>query len=375
MSRKGENIRKRKDGRWEGRYIYSRDINGRANYHSVYAHSYTEVKKLLRTAESTISSTKILSGNIITFGDAAGRWLARCELNLKRSTVVKYSEQLNKHILPSFSDIRLSAMSEPIIAQFLKEKSVILSSSSLHTLLTIIKSITKYARQQGWSNANYSDLCLPTMTARKPETLNAVEHHRLESYLFDEMDLSKLGIYLCLYTGLRIGELCSLQWADIDLENNVLSVTSTVQRLKKDGSDFAQKTELSISEPKSRASLRSIPLPSQLVSVISPFRSSPDTFVLTGHARPMEPRTMQYRFKKYAQALGLSCSNVHSLRHTFATRCIELGFDAKTLSEILGHARVDITLNRYVHSSSEHKRSQMELLYENRGQKSGRSID
>jgi len=371
MPRKGENIRKRKDGRWEGRYIFCRDIDGNAKYRSVYAHSYTEVKKLLRTAESMVSSTKPLSDSVITFGDAAKRWIAKCELNLKRSTVVKYTEQLNKHILPSFSDVRLSAMSEPVIAQFLKNKSTDLSASSLHTLLTIIKSITKYARRQGWSDTNLSDLCLPTMTAHKPKTLSTVEHRRLETYLLDEMDLPKLGVYLCLYTGLRIGELCSLQWADIDLANNVLAVTSTVQRLKKDHSGFQQKTELSISEPKSRASLRSIPLPPQLVSVISPFRSAPDAFILTGHTRPMEPRTMQYKFKKYAQNLGLSCSNMHALRHTFATRCIELGFDAKTLSEILGHARVDITLNIYVHSSSEHKRSQMELLYINSGQKSG----
>jgi len=372
MPRKGENIRKRTDGRWEGRYIYCRDINGRAKYRSIYGKSYLEVKSRLQFLNGIRASEQELTRHTtITFGFAAAKWLAMCELKLKRSTVVKYTEQLHKHILPQLSDIKVSLITGTMIVELLKIKSEYLSSSSVHTLLTIIKSVLRFSRLQGWCAVNISDLCLPSKPSHNPNVLSKEECQRLEELLRNEMGLPDLGIYLCMYTGLRVGELCALRWGNIDFVNNTLTVLFTLQRLRKTSSDSTERTEITITEPKSPSAKRTIPLPLPLITILRMFQSSENCFLLTGSEKPMEPRVVQYRFKKYANQLGLSCSNMHALRHTFATRCIELGFDAKSLSEILGHARVDLTLNRYVHSSDSFKRMQMDLLYSNDGQNSG----
>ncbi len=187
----------------------------------------------------------------------------------------------------------------------------------------------------------------------------------------EEMDSTKLGFYLCLSTGLRIGELCALRWKNIDIQQKILRVTSTIKRIKTSDMHSTTKTELMITAPKSLSSIRDIPLPEKLAEMLLSFKQADEKFLLSGSNEPVEPRTMQYRFNKYAEKLKLSYSNPHVLRHTFATHCIELGFDIKTLSEILGHSNVEITLNRYVHSSEERKRLQMALLFFYSGQNCG----
>ena len=207
----------------------------------------------------------------------------------------------------------------------------------------------------------------------KAEALPPTERLRLEEYLTENMTLMKMGLYLCLYTGLRIGELCALKWDNINLSKGSLYVVATVQRINNPDVASTQKTVLMITNPKSSASYRAIPLPPRLVLLLKGFRTKNSCYLLSGCERLIEPRTVQYWFRKYAKELGLTYSNPHILRHTFATRCIELGFDAKTLSEILGHSRVEITLNKYVHSSEDRKRTQMELLFsgQNMGTVSG----
>jgi len=221
----------------------------------------------------------------------------------------------------------------------------------------------KYARKQGWYNYPLDELKIPSKHKREISSLSNSERNKLEEFLITDMDTTKLGFYLCLYTGLRIGELCALRWEDINLCSMVLHIRSTIQRMKCIDHTESQKTTLLITTPKSISSVRDIPLPIRIVELLSGYEKSSNCFLLSGNTSPIEPRTMQYRFKKYAKQLGLAHSNPHVLRHTFATQCIELGFDAKTLSELLGHSRVEITLNRYVHSSDEHKRSQMNLLF------------
>lgn len=164
-------------------------------------------------------------------------------------------------------------------------------------------------------------------------------------------------------TGIRIGELCALRWENIDIENKVLSVNKTLIRIQNTNTLIASKTKVIISAPKSKCSIRKIPLPDCIIPLLKAFAQKGDTFFLTGETeRFVEPRTMQNRFKKYVSACNITDANFHALRHTFATRCIELGFEIKSLSEILGHANVNITLNRYVHSSFELKTLNMNRL-------------
>ena len=160
--------------------------------------------------------------------------------------------------------------------------------------------------------------------------------------------------------GLRIGEVCALQWKDIDLEKRILTVSKTIQRVQcRTG---AKHTKLIITEPKSESSKRTIPIPDCLLPLLKQFRDNDEVSVVSGKKKPVEPRTMQYRFAKILHNADLPSFNYHSLRHLFATRCVELGFDVKTLSEILGHSSVEVTLNRYIHSDLERKRTCMSLL-------------
>lgn len=189
---------------------------------------------------------------------------------------------------------------------------------------------------------------------KEMRVLSCNEQAILEQYLLCDLDLYKLGIILTLYSGLRIGELCALQWEDI--RDNRIYVNKSYRRIKSGSS-----TVLEVTSPKTVASVREIPLPSSLQHIVEPCRSV-GSVLKTRAGKQVEPRLMQAKFHKYLLESGIEKANFHALRHTFATRCIEAGFDIKTLSEILGHTDVKITLNRYVHSSYELKRINMEKL-------------
>lgn len=193
--------------------------------------------------------------------------------------------------------------------------------------------------------------------------LTLLEEEALVRVLLDDIDQYKFGVMLSLYTGIRIGELCALQWDNLCLPSATLKVRKTMQRIQDKNVGATSKTRVIITEPKSQCSIRDIPLPVFILELARRFESSPKTFVLSGDkSRYVEPRTMQNRFKKYIRDSGIADANFHTTRHTFATRCVEVGFDIKTLSEILGHANVNITLNRYVHSSFDLKCSNMSKL-------------
>lgn len=156
------------------------------------------------------------------------------------------------------------------------------------------------------------------------------------------------------------GELCALQWKDIDLEKRILTVNKTIQRIQTSSSE--KKTMLVITAPKSQGSVREIPLPECIVDILKQYRENNALFVLSASKKPVEPRTLQYRFAKILNNADLPSVHFHSLRHAFATNCVAAGFDVKTLSEILGHSSVELTLNRYVHSSMDRKRAFMDML-------------
>ncbi|MGN0962873.1 MAG: site-specific integrase, partial [Clostridia bacterium] len=170
-----------------------------------------------------------------------------------------------------------------------------------------------------------------------------------------------LGIYLCLYTGLRVGELCGLRWEDIDLENAILYVRRTVQRIVSNDSD--KKTKIAIGPPKSFSSLREIPIPYHVLSLLRQSdQGAGNTYFLSNTTHCFEPRRMQRAFYRFLEKAGLSRRGFHCTRHTFATRWIEIGADIKTLSEILGHNSIQITLDKYVHISEKTKRENMNKI-------------
>lgn len=236
-----------------------------------------------------------------------------------------------------------------------------LSGKTSSDILTLLKSVLKYASECDPSfrpvKINY-----PKCERREMRVLSREEQTFFINYLMNNPDLYKFGVLLAMSTGLRIGELCALKWGDVSLASKCVRVSSSMQRIS--SPDGGRKTRVEITNPKTENSYRIIPLTDFALSLcMQNAVNDPSAFVLSGRSdKFVEPRTLQYRFSKYVFDCGLDGVHFHSLRHTFATRCAEAGFDIKSLSEILGHANVKITLDRYVHSSEELKRTNMDKL-------------
>lgn len=374
MARKGENIYKRKDGRYEGRYIISYNENGKAKYGYLYDKTYGGVKGKLLRAKSNLSISSIDDKgftNNAKYEYWLCLWLSKKKLLIKDSTYIRYLNIVNNHILPMLGRYPINKISTSLMEEFVKKKLEIgkldksggISPKMMSDIIAIIKETFKYAKSNGVSIiCDFSEINI-RRTSNEMRVLSQSEEKRLLSVLLSNMDCYKLGILICLFTGIRIGELCALQWKNISFDDSTLKVEQTMQRLQYGDKLSPQKTRIVITEPKSFAAIRTIPIPSFLIEFMLPFAANPNAFVLSGKCNVyVEPRTMQNRFKKYLSEGGISDANFHSLRHTFATRCVEIGFDIKTLSEILGHSSVKITLDKYVHSSIELKRSNMEKL-------------
>ena len=371
MARTGENIYKRKDGRWEGRYIRLYDADGKPKYGYVYARTYSSVKQMLAECKCNQVQNPAQNHMSITFEKTLASWLQSTRTSIKESTFAKYSQIIERHIRPALGQYPTDKISTQLIEGFLQQQLLAgridgnggLSSKTVTDMLTVIKESLRYAQDTG-SNISCN---LHRLSIKKKEremrVLTLEEQQSLVRVLLTETDLYKLGVMLALYTGIRIGELCALQWENLCVSSSILKVRRTLQRIQDRSVGATMKTKIIITEPKSPCSVRDIPLPTFLAEIAQRFEATPKAYVLTGDKNKyVEPRTMQNKFKKYLLEANISNVNFHATRHTFATRCIEVGFDVKTLSEILGHANVNITLNRYVHSSFELKRSNMNKL-------------
>lgn len=377
MPRKGENIYKRKDGRWEGRYIKSRTETGKALYGYVYAHTYREVKqKLILSIQTTeniihISAEKNNSKTQILFGGLADSWMETIKPQIKESTYVKYSNVLKNYILPQFSQTEVSQMTYTLIEAYASQllisggiKKSGLSAKTVTDVIAIIREILLYARRNGYEVMYIGSGIITNQATHELIILGKAEQLIFQQYLIGNMNNRNFGLLFCLYTGIRVGEVCSLKWEDISLPEKHVYIHSTMQRLQcKSGEPT--KTKVIISTPKSTCSIRKIPLPDCLIDIIIQHFPNHSGYLLTSHENKyIEPRTMQNHFKKVLKACNIQEVNFHALLHTFATRCVELGFDIKSLSEILGHSSVNITMNRYVHPSMDLKRDNMNKLSE-----------
>ncbi len=386
MGRHGENIRKRKDGRWEGRYKIFDENKGRNIYRSVYGRAYGEVKEKLskaragliyQAAEKQAGKTTDRQKNntetdiTVLFSQAAEEWLKEIAEKRKYSTYVKYSTVYKIHLAGIIGSYRLSADAvqelQAKISDHLSEE--LLSESLQKSICCITNQILDFANRK--YSAGVPPLERPSVKRKKKtaRTLSKAEQARLLGCIYHKPDKFKTAVLLCLYTGLRLGELCALQWADVDFEGMTLTVNRTVQRIAVQ--DHMTKTILMETEPKSENSKRTIPLTAEIMELLVRLKEGqPYVF---GDERPLEPRTMQYRFKKILKTAEVDGRNFHILRHTFATNCVENSMDAKTLSEILGHSDVRITLNRYVHPTMDSKRKQIGMLPDFYGQICGQA--
>lgn len=369
MPRTGENIYKRKDGRWEGRYLKGKTNTGKGSYGYVYGKTYREVKEkqLKAITQLVAKNTPTTLKNEDTFGETALSWLSATEAQVKESSAVKYRSLLEKHIIPTFRDCRFCELTNEKIQTFSTELLTgggthgrALAAKTVSDILSVFRSILSFAAEQG-KTIPTDGRGIRIKRKQKPlRVLSRSEQDILCKYLLENADRKNIGILLCLFTGVRVGELCALRWEDISFHDYTVHIHQTMQRIKDRGENTA-KTKVVVTEPKSPCSNRLIPIPQELTSVL---KTIPDRtgYFLTGTEQQMEPRVMQNQFKRILGKCKIEHANFHALRHTFATRCIELNFDPKSLSEILGHANVTITMNRYVHPSMKLKRDHMDRL-------------
>ena len=351
MPRRGENIYKRKDGRWEARYVKEISVEGVKKYGSVYAKTYNEVKAkqqlfLLPEKHKQNTVKKYVS-------DVMCEWLETNKNQVKITTYQKYKSTIEKHIIPELDRIQIQFLTSAIIQQFTdKLLSKNISRTTVNDILIVLGMGLGYAEKE--YSVHIPKISLVKNPPKEMRVLSASEQNLFVEYLLNKNDVFSFGMLLALFTGLRIGELCALTWDDIS--ETTIRVNKTVQRVQQNDT-----TEIITLPPKTVSSNRIIPIPKELILLIKSRRNI-GSVLKQENGRPVEPRLMQIKFKKYTAECGVENINFHSLRHSFATRCVEVGFDIKTLSEILGHSDVKTTLNKYVHSSMEQKAKQMDLL-------------
>ena len=369
MSRKGENIYKRKDGRWEGRYL-KRTPDGKSRYGYVYARTYRDAKaKLQKAAALWETNPPRAKDDSLLLSAVAQRWEKTIAQQVKESSFVKYHVIIENHLLPALGDISVEDMTHELIEDFsltlLREGGrgrTPLAPRTVSDILCVLRSILRFARRSG--------AIIPcdgsSVRIRRPpveiRVLTLGEQEKLCRYLYNNISPKNVGILLSLFAGLRVGEICALRWEDIALDDGLLYVRHTVQRIHNLDPE-GPRTRVIITTPKTATSARSIPMPEDLAEVLSSLPGDHRGFFLTGREDAMaEPRVMQYHFGRTLERVGVDRANYHALRHTFATRCVELGFDPKSLSELLGHSTVSMTMDRYVHPTLEHKREHMQRL-------------
>lgn len=350
MSKRGENIYKRKDGRWEGRYL-----KDSKKYGYVYGKTYKEVKEKLNYARLNTEKQKDKTKLAVL----CDNWLTLKKQYIKESSFVKYKSILERHIKPYFNEIPVNKIDEHTIEAFAKNLTVKgYSAQTVKITLSVLEGVFLYFK----IDVSVKRI-IPKKGQKEIHILSSNDRLKFEKYLLYGQDAYKIGILLSLYTGIRIGELCALKWEDIDLNAGTVKINATLQRIQDFKGISGNKTRIVITEPKTPSAKRTIPLPDFIIKrlkAVDPKNGS--AFLLTGTERFTEPRALTYVFKKYLKESGVPDINFHALRHTFTTRCIENDFEPKALSEILGHSSVNTTLGIYNHPSLEYKRESINRL-------------
>ncbi len=370
MARRGDNIHKRKDGRWEGRYKDGYRADGMAKYSSVYAYSYSECKRKLTDAQlsSLKTDNKIRTERL--FSDVLIQWLYANQIRLKGGTETKYMNIMQSHIIPDLGGIKLSALDSSKINLFLENKlnhggiknGESLSPSYVRTMAVIIEAAINYGVMEGLCNPLRTPINKPSIPKKDLVILSKVAEVSLTEILICDSTRVALGTLVALQAGLRIGEVCALRWCDIDFENNVIHIRHTISRVPSPNSE--QKTMLILDTPKTVSSLRDVPMPSTLRKVLLiAYQNRTSEYVVSDNHSFVGTRTFDYQYRQLLKKYDIQVFSFHTLRHTYATRCAEHGMDAKTLSRLLGHSSSNTSLNIYVHPSLDVALQYVEQIY------------
>lgn len=387
MSRHGENIHKRKDRRWEARLLITDQISGKKKYQYYYGDSYQEAKEKREAAVYAMKQEEIAVHSEyrnLTFEELSQHWLESKKPKVKESTYALYRYDLHQYLLPKLGKKRLYLINTDDVLSALAdiEKTRGLSKKTMTDIRGILHMIIKYAQEKGsltrivWLNPSGA------YRPKRIQVLTPSEQQKINRYMKDHPARINIAIYLSLYCGLRIGEVCALRWEDFNLIDGFFMVDKTLERIYSTEPEGKSKTKVVIQSAKTYASERILPISDALMDMLGRYQSQAaqihaaqkeskpiincepaNYYVLSGKEKYMEPRTLSRHYKRFLENAGVTDHTYHTLRHTFATRCMEQQADVKLLSEIMGHANVTITMQRYVHPSFESKRTLLNNIY------------
>lgn len=372
----------RKDGRLVGQYF----VDGKTKF--VYGRTKTEIKNKLEKAIEKVKNNIDFESEKMSLNEWLDEWLnCYAKNSIKLSTLVSYDGIIHRHVEKSkIGKIELNKLNTRIFQKYFNEKSVSgridgkkggLSPKTILNHYNMLHNALDQAVVNGYMLKNpLIGVRLPRQEHKEMRVLSVSEQTKLMARVNRSEEPGACGINIALYTGMRLGEIIGLQWQDIDFENEKISVRRTLNRLKTFEKDSETATKIVISEPKTKNSIREIPIVKPLYNLLKNqyehqskcaeflgTKLKKDTFVVTNEVLKFyEPKTYQELFEKAVEASGIEKANFHALRHTFATRCIEQGMDIVVLSKLLGHASPSTTMNKYGHALEEQKKSSMENL-------------
>ncbi len=299
-----------------------------------------------------------------TISEVIKLWAADKKQYVKRSTISAYLLLIENHLSPAFGNNNHVEEAE-LQAFVFKKLEQGLSRKSVKDILIVLKMVLKFGAKHKWIEHRTFDIQFPTEREKHTiEVLSRANQKKVMEHLQEYFTFRNLGIYICLSAGIRIGEICALTWDDMNTDTGIISVRRTIQRIYmiEEGS---RKTELILDTPKTKNSIREIPMSKDLIKMLKPMKKivNPSFFVLTNDAKPTEPRTYRCYYKNLMKELSLPELKFHGLRHSFATRCIESKCDYKTVSVLLGHSNISTTLNLYVHPNLEQKKKCIDQMF------------
>lgn len=354
MARHGENIYKRKDGRWEGRYVVGKAAHGMTKFGYVYGKKYQDVREELIKRKSVQTNRRTVSSIILR--TCMERYLQDIQPDLKASTYQAYQRAWRRHILPALGHMavdRITADDAQTFAAALQQDG--LSVSTVRSICRLLTACMRYAQEEGYLVKNpCRRLRIQGESAGKPRVLNLYERTQV---LDTARRMEDIPVLLAAYTGMRLGEICALKEEDVDWARGTITVRRTAQRVAR----LQGGTNLLIDAPKSLHSRRVLPVPAFILDLLRA-QCAQRTGYLFALSRPAEPRTIQRRFTRMVHMLGIEGVHFHTLRHSFATRLMELGVDVKTISTLLGHSSAQTTLDFYAHSCMDAQRDALARL-------------
>lgn len=312
----------------------------------------------------------LLKNKKILYKDWIYIWLLEKKDYIKESTYANYSNNIFNHIIPKLGNYYLNELNHKVIQDFLlelskngrKDNTGGLAEKTIKDITIIIKgSIKKGINEDKIKHIELTFNYPKDNKENKLYVLTKREQNKITNYVLENINSRNIGLLISLYSGIRIGELCALRWEDVDFKKNCLTINKTIQRVYiKDKNKNISK--VIITTPKTKNANREIPINKDFLEILKKVKSDKEHYILTGNEKYIEPRTYRKYFNKVLDELKVKHFNFHSLRHTFATNCISLGVDYKTVSELLGHANVNITLNLYVHPRYSQKKKCIDLV-------------